>query len=395
MYLIERILHEPYFPRPKTGGLIFLSLNYFLFQFAMGMVALFGVIFIYELGQGRMDGLSFILVYFALQRVFVAVFIPFVAKIVSLFGYRWTVFVGLIAMVGKLLLLTQITKGVLWPIFPSAILGGLAIPAYYLPFHALFLDDNSEKKIGEQYGLIMMLGGFAAVLSPFVAGLVIETFGFTAMFFLAVSLFVISIIPLFLMKFHKRHDGSYSFSAIWRFILTRKKLSWSLFAWWFTGGLQAFFWPIYLFLVLGSYLKFGIVGSVVMFVNSIAVYLVGKIYDRKRASRLFRNASIVVSLTWVMRFLAKSPLWVSTSDVINRIASPPWWMKIKRQELLAGEKVDSLVFGAAHEYLVTLAFLIALPVGYAILIATNLSWPWLIPLAVLGTIIPTWLLRND
>ena len=394
MYLIERVLHYPYFPR-KADGLVSLGLNYILFQFSVSMVAVFGVLFIYQLGYGFFEGISFVLIFYGLQRVAVGLVIPLVGFLISRVGYRRVMFMGLISLVGKLFFLTRVESNILWPLLPALILGGIAIPAYYLPFHALFLDDNNDKKIGEQFGLITMLGGFATVLSPFVAGILIESLGFSAMFNLAIVLLLASSIPLFMMKFHKRHHDSYSFGAIWRFMKNRPKISWSMYWWWLTAGIQAFFWPIFLLLILGSYFTFGVVGSLVIFINSISVYIVGKIYDKRQAKSMFIRASFAVSVTWFMRFLAKSPFGAVSADVLNRVASPPIWMKIRRQELLAGEKIDSLVFGAAHEYLVTFAFISSLIIGFAILSISRGQWALLIIPAVVGTIIAAWVLRNE
>ncbi len=395
MYSIERVAHSVRFNRKETDGLTSLKINYLISQFAAGMISIFGVLFVYQLGSDFNQGLTYVLLYFGLQRVVViTIAIPTVAALISRIGYRWAMLIGLLLLIASAFLLAVVAKGVLWPLLPSLVLGGFAIAFYYLAFHAVFLDDNDDARIGEQMGMITMLGRLALIASPIVAGLLVEYFGFSTMFIVASILLLISVIPLMLMKHHKRHLGNYSFSAVIRFIRRRGNITSAMISWSFTEAIQAFFWPIYLFMILKSYLVFGMVGSVVMIANSIIVYFVGKAYDKQVHKKYFVGSSVAVSLTWVARFLSTTPITVVLSDVLNRLFSPFWWMKIRRSELVAGEKTDSLVFGAAHEYMVSIGLILGIFVGYIVLVVG--SW-WLLisALAVIATMIGTWALKDE
>ncbi len=395
MYSLERFINTVRFSRRETDGMAALKWNYLIFQFAVGMVSSFGIIFIYQLGSDVFQGLVYALSFICFQRVVVALSIPFVATYTSKVGYRRVMMVGLMMLAVKLLFFTQVNSDSIWPLFIAAIFGGFAISSYYLSYHALFIDDNDDEKLGEQIGFITMIGRMAAIISPFLAGVLINKYGFSAMFGMAIFLIVISTLPLASMKHHERHVGKYSFAAVWKFIKDYPKITSSMLNWHITAGIQDLYWAVYLFIILGSYVKFGIVGSVVAIANSIAIYVFGKVYDKRRASKTFVDSSVVVSITWVFRFLSKTFVAAAVSDIFNRIFSPPWWMKIRRRELVAGEEVDSLVFAVAHEYLVTFGLLIGWGLGYIILVITNMGWIWLAIPAVLGTLASTWILRKD
>ena len=152
--------------------------------------------------------------------------------------------------------------------------------------------------------------------------------------------------------------------------------------------------PIYLFIILKSYLVFGMVGSVVMIANSIIIYFVGKAYDKKAHKKYFIGSSVAVSLTWIARFLSTTPITAVLSDVLNRLFSPFWWMKIRRIELVAGEKTDSLVFGAAHEYMVSIGLILGIVVGYIVLVVGT-WWLLISVLAIFATAVGTWALKNE
>jgi MFS family permease len=303
--------------------------------------------------------------------------------------------VGLALFGVKLLLLTLVNSNNLMLLLPIAVAGGVSTAAYYLAFHALFLDDNDDSRIGEQMGAIQMLGRLAGVVSPFMAGILVDSFGFSVMFIVAIGVLLVSSYPLMIMKHHKKHEGVYSTGHAWDFIRRKPKIAISMFAWSFTDGIQVFYWPILLFILLKSYTSFGIVGSVVMIVNSFSVYLIGKAYDKRQLKATFETSSVLVSVTWAARFLSTTGGTAVVSELFNRIFSPLWWMKIRRQELVEGEKIDSLVFGVAHEYIVTFAYIFALILGYTILLAANGAWGWLALPTIIATLVTAIILKDD
>lgn len=148
-------------------------------------------------------------------------------------------------------------------------------------------------------------------------------------------------------------------------------------------------------MILKSYTEFGIVASVIAVMNSVAVYVCGKLYDRRRAKKIFITSATIVSLSWVGRFLSATPLPAIGFSVVSRIFSPPWWMKIRRRELLVGEKTDSLVFGVFHEYIVTMSVILGWVVGYLILVVTKLQWQWLIIPAVFGIFVSVKKMKHE
>jgi hypothetical protein len=215
------------------------------------------------------------------------------------------------------------------------------------------------------------------ILSPVVAGLIVSFLGFPALFITVFFILLVSVFPLFMMNAHKRHEDGFSFGKIIKFLKKYKKARNSMLAWTFSVGVQDFYWVAYLFLIVGSYKVFGMVGSFVFLLNSLGIFIVGKAYDRKKNTGLFLGSSLIVAISWVGRFASTLAIPAIIFDSIARLSSPGWWMKIRRKELIAGEETDSLVFGAVHEYLTTLGYLGGLLTSYLILFVSNGNWAYL------------------
>jgi hypothetical protein len=240
-----------------------------------------------------------------------------------------------------------------------------------------------------------MMGKLSTVASPLFAGILVDRFGFPTMFAVSMSLILFSVVPLFLMPRHQRHRESYSFKAVVGLLKREPRFAGSVYWWHVADAVQAYFWPVYLFLIIRNYTVFGAVGSLVLVLSSLMVYLAGRVYDQRPLHRVFPATAGMMLLTWLLRFLTVTPVAAATADGISRFLSPLWWMKVRRQELLVGERNDSLTFGAAHELLVSAGLLVGLVTGYALLAVTNVTWIWLMVPAGVGIVSATWLLKDS
>ena len=85
MYSIERMLHKMHV---KPDGFSALTYNYFLSQFALGMVGVFGVVYLFELFEEWYWGLILVAVFYGAQRVVTVVLMPVIAELLGHVGYR-------------------------------------------------------------------------------------------------------------------------------------------------------------------------------------------------------------------------------------------------------------------------------------------------------------------
>lgn len=385
MYSLERLLHQWHLRKRKPTGLEALAVNYAVSQIAVGMLGSFGVLYIYSLGKNLFEGMGYVVVFFGLQRLVTMVASPLVAKGICRIGYRWMMFLGLLSLAIKSWLMMLSGGDWRW-LVPALILGGVSIAGYYLGYHGIFLDDNDDDKIGEQMGLITMAGRMALIVSPILAGFLVAGFGFETMFGVAGGLLLVSLIPLFLMPHHEHRLDDFKITKVFGMIKQKRGFAPEVFWWNVENGIQTFFWPVFLFLIIGGYERFGIVNGGVMLISSLVVYGSGKIYDKRPLKRGQWLATSLVSLSYVMRFMAGNSLMAVGADGFNRLVSPFWWMRIRRRVLMAGEKVKAMVFGVAWEWAVSVGYIVSLVAGFLLLWLSGGEWKWLIIPAVIGVV---------
>ena len=105
--------------------------------------------------------------------------------------------------------------------------------------------------------------------------------------------------------------------------------------------------------------------------------------------------AIATSIVWSMRFLSGTVVVAGGADVLARMMTPMWWMKIRRYELNMGEKISSVVFGMSHEFLVTLGLLFGLVVSYCLLSFSGGLWALLIAPVLFGVWGSAWVIKDE
>ncbi len=370
--------------RHRPDGFQALEMNFLLSQFAVGMVSVLGVVYIYQLGENLKEGLGYVLGFYGLQRLVVVIFLPLVGWLINTLGYRKTILLGSVALVGRLLLMAWSIKAGIYVLAPALILGGFYIPAYFTSFHGLFLDDGDKQHVGAQIGLMEVLKRLSMVAAPFVAGVLADKFGFFLMFGVSVMLLMISLLPVLMMPHHKHRQQAVGFEDIFAIIVHHPRYAGSIFFWYFAQATVMFMWPIYLFEVVGNLEVLGSVTSVSMIFSSLSIYIFGKLYDARPLHRVFPVLSLIVGIIWSMRFLVSGLLEAATADVMGRFSTPMWWMKIRKYELELGETMDSVSFGLSHELLVSLGLMSGLLTGYFLMAATWGFWPILSAIIIFG-----------
>src|SRR3989338_3148439 len=106
---------------PRLRGLTALEINVFLNQFALGMIAAFGVLFIFHLNRSSLaNGIFLVVAFFAFQRIIIGLSLPLVARLTERVGFRQIMTIGTLALAGKLILFTQIDSGLIWLLILAA-----------------------------------------------------------------------------------------------------------------------------------------------------------------------------------------------------------------------------------------------------------------------------------
>jgi len=353
--------------------------NVFLRGMGTAMMGLFVPVYIYLIGRehwGLVGGLRLVAIYLIVQRFLLFMVTIPIARLVGKLGFRLSVLLGNFLLVLYYMMPSLVGEKV-WVVVVMALLTVVSIPLYWLSRHSVLAVDGKHERRGKEVGMITLLDRGAGVLAPVVGGVVAAVFGFRVLFALGAAVVMISCVPLFYMKHHDK-DGKISWSSFGQWLRDKdKRHLWRGFVGEGMDGLvTGFYWPVYVFVMIGSLEALGGLTSASMLLAMVTTYLAGKMFDRKRAlggdedENMYRGAELVFSFLRLARAGFTGLLGLFGIDVLSKIVSAYYWVPYGAYMYSAGKKDGGLKFYAYRE----MVYSLAIAVFALVLLWISLFW---------------------
>jgi MFS family permease len=315
MFTLNRHLH--YFLNRELSELY---MTVALRTFALSLISIFVPIYLLNLGYSLVDVLVFYIVFCVLHSVFSF----FAAKLSLKIGLKHSIAMSMPFLILFYILLYTLTS-YNWPLALLALVAGAQNALFWVAFHMDFTKFSAKKVRGEEFSMLKIITSVLNVIGPMVGAAIISFISFHYLFLFVSSLLIISLIPLFYSKDTRvKHDFSLEkmvkSSSLKNFVV-------------FMGsgaefGATAVIWPLFIFLIVGTYLSLGIITSIATFLSLITVYLVGRMCDRFDRRRILKFGSVAHSMAWFFKSVASTGPQVvlinSVSGIIDSFKDIPY-----------------------------------------------------------------------
>jgi hypothetical protein len=212
----------------------------------------------------------------------------------------------------------------LWWLLPAIFFSLFFRLTHWIPFH------TSLAKLTEHYIRASQLSFMEATMlslgaiMPIIAGLSLEYLGYSTLFFLAISIYLIALIPFSQLP-QVKEEFSWTYKETWRRLLS-KKMCGSVLAYAGDGAesvVGAIIWPIFIWqLLAGNYLQVGALSSVIILVTIVLQIFVGSLMDNLPSRRWLRYGTLLYAFGWVLKALINSAFQVflfSTYHNLSRV----------------------------------------------------------------------------
>ena len=212
----------------------------------------------------------------------------------------------------------------LWWLLPAIFFSLFFRLTHWIPFH------TSLAKLTEHYIRASQLSFMEATMlslgaiMPIIAGLSLEYLGYSTLFFLAISIYLIALIPFSQLP-QVKEEFSWTYKETWRRLLS-KKMRCSVLAYAGDGAesvVGAIIWPIFIWqLLAGNYLQVGALSSVIILVTIILQIFVGSLMDNLPSRRWLRYGTLLYAFGWILKALINSAFQVflfSTYHNLSRV----------------------------------------------------------------------------
>ena len=273
------------------------------------MVFVFIPIYLLKLGYS----LSMVLLFFGVLSGTHALLVVPAAKIASKFGFKHSILFSIPFLITFYYFVNTI-EAYNWPLLMIPIIGGISSALFWTGYHADFSKFSKRKSRAKQVCVAHIASSMCAVFGPLAGGLVLTYFGFNILFILAVTLFIISAVPLF---FSKDTHQKMNFSLKQVFTNQKIKDGLAFFGHGIEGITSGIIWPIFIFFtILGSYVKLGSVVTFSMIFSGLVMILAAKFADKNR--RLVLRIGIIAhSVIWFVKFFITTMFHVFVVDALH------------------------------------------------------------------------------
>ena len=262
-------------------------------SFVTGMIGIFVPIYMYTLGFTLSD--IFLLQIFMFSAEFAFEYIA--AQIISKFGPKHAIALSMPFLIAHFWMLSTIkTYG--WPIWLVAVMGGISLALYWEGYNYDFSRSKTKggvtKDISKLYIMLAVLGAIA----PFVGGSIATLYGFGALYAVVLLLLLLVFLPLIWFK-EKHIARNFKLSRINNLgAIAGDLVSYG------GSGMEASVaitvWPLFVFAIVGTAQKVGLITSFALVLTILVTYIVGKRVNNHNRHRYIQAGGLADGIIYML-----------------------------------------------------------------------------------------------
>jgi len=368
----------------RLKGLWGIYLNTAFRDFGISLVGVFLPVFVYKtVGNLPLTFLFFVIYHFSvLPSCWLA------GKLTQKLGLDMLEFLS--AVLRSLFLICLMLAPWWWGfLWLGAIIYGMTIPFCWIPYYMTISEKVDRKHYGETVSKFEIITNIMGGVGPFAGGLIILSFGFNMLYFIAVAIFLISGLVIFLDDFDRKHMRFNFGKMMKRFARPGLRRFWlGRFGNAVEETVYTQAWFLFIFLTVSSYTVLGGIQSVSLLVSIIVAWLVGKWVDKKGPQIL--NYGVVGNvLNWLLRPFLVSGFFIFLADLAYRILTIFIWTPFMAVTYKHAQDSHKLEFFIQGEWVYHAAGLLTSLFMMIISTQFNLSWSAIFSLAILGLLMCT------
>ena len=359
------MLKKPLFP-----GINGILLSNFLLQFGFSIIGIFIPLYIFKITNSFFWILGF---YLFLNLVIIICTLP-AAKLVAKFGSDKISFVGTLFRSFFLIFLILADKEPLFFI-PAVIFWGLAVPFCWIPFHLSIVGTDHTLSFGKDAAKINFTDKIGAIAGPILGGFIIQIFGFNSLYLTSLVFIMLSGIPLFFDKYEFKFPEISSKTLGENLpIKQMPRLFLGFFGTGLFDGFQGIIWPIYVFLLVGSYKFLGSITSISLFGSFLLLIIIGRLADRF-GSKILKVSVPLNILNWLSRIFLITPFSLFLIDLTYQLVSIFVWIPLDQLSYQTAVQTKRLEYFLSREIAIHSGSFVATLILIFGLGLFGLNWP--------------------
>ncbi|HAS84733.1 MAG TPA: hypothetical protein DCS23_01510 [Candidatus Yonathbacteria bacterium] len=195
--------------KEKRRGFLGLYFGRMVMAISTGLLGVFLPIFLYNIFNGN---IALVMSYYVVATGVCLFLVAFGAQFLNKFGFRKALVLASFFAVIINTAYYYITPSNMWPLLSISLLGLIMFRVlFWIPYHVDFAIFTNTGRRGGQVGLMLSTITLLGVVGPMIAGYIIETWSMQALFFIAIIVYTLSMIPFsFVPRTNERFSWDYA-----------------------------------------------------------------------------------------------------------------------------------------------------------------------------------------
>lgn len=349
---------------------------------AVSLLGIFLPIFLYETAGNNFEVVGSY--YAAISLMYILLLAPGM-KAVNQFGFSIALAVGALYCVLMNIFLFFLTPENLHWMLPLVMFSMVGYWVFHwVPFQVDFVLFSRKENRGRQVSMSLATRAFLGVVGPLLAGFIVATAGYKALFGIAIVLMLVAAIS-YLYVPEPRSKFTWTVKKTWRELFNpeHRRVLGAEFAVGAETIVNLIVWPIFLFEILnGNVLEIGAVSTVVVAATIVIQLFLGNYFDKHVGSavRTLKFSSGLNALGWVFKIFVLSTVQVFFvglfHNIVRMMARTPYISIIFDTSAEQGRYVDE--FTVLREMAQHLGRALSLIVIAFVSIFISIEWTFLI-----------------
>lgn len=283
-------------------------------SFMTSMIGIFIPIYLYRAGFSLSDIILLNIFQFSFEFIFEFFAAPFVAR----YGPKHSIALSMPLLILHFWMLSTINQFG-WPLWVVALPASMALAFYWQSYHYDFSRAKHASKATREISRIYVILAFLGAIAPFVGGIIATNFGMGFLYSM-VLLVLFLMIPLLVSSSepHIRRKFNFSLRRFMEPEYLRQRIAYGGMG--IEASAAAVFWPIFVFLVVGTYQNVGFVTSFALLITVLTTYYVGKSADLKGKTHYIKAGSLINGLIAFIRAAANTITHILFLNIAGNIA---------------------------------------------------------------------------
>jgi len=336
-------------------------------------------------GNELQKGVLLLVLFYLVHRVTILLTAIKIGRLITRIGYRNSMLVGFILFTIFLSLL-YVESNLGWLLLVAAFVNGLETNFFWNSYNTLISKFTLKRHMGQDLGLLNFFLQLGRVIAPALGGLLVVSFGFQSLFLVGLVGVLICIIFVLQLDLKIERDVI-SWKEFFSWIKEKEFLRLAISqAGRYFNDATLVFWPLYIFLILGSIDRVGFLYTLSLFMAMIVSFGVGFYIDNNKNKKPFYVSGGVLSILWILRSQVISFWQIAVIDTIDRLSANFYAVYYDAIAIKRGKGSQALSYFVYRELIVSVvAILFWLVVGGLFLVFPD-PWLALFVLAAVGVL---------